>query len=146
MRALEPHEPTMSGHCVICGTGLDRTRQHIVIDTGFDFDSPGHPLDGRKYVCQGCVFDIGKVAGFLLPGQLDDAKKYLRQYRFDTEAALDMVRGALKVVNSSLESVPSAPNLDHLESQPHILAAIKTIDAEEKKATDFVTVSEGESF
>ena len=62
MKVLEPHEPTISNSCIICETGLNRATQHIVVDTGYDFDQPGHPLDGRKTICQGCVYDLARAA------------------------------------------------------------------------------------
>lgn len=123
MRVLERHEPALSNHCVLCGNGLDRERQDIVIDTGRDLELPGHQLDGRLFVCQGCVFDIGKAAGLMTATQLDETKDYLRKYRNEVERIHESVASHLNDATSAILELPAAPNLDHLDSPDHVLVA-----------------------
>lgn len=145
MRVLEKHEPAISNHCVVCGTGLDRERQDIVVDTGYDFDSPGHPLDGRKYICQGCVFDLAKVAGLLTATQLHDAKDYLRRYRNDVERIHEAVAQHLDDARQAFTELPMAPNLDHLDSPSHVLVAEENARRVEVENKNWTAVDDDDS-
>lgn len=123
MRVLEPGEPTISNHCIICGQGLDRARMDIIIDTGYEFDLPGTAYDGRKYVGQCCVWDIAKAAGLTTATQVADTKAYLRSYRNNVEVLHEAVINNLETALQSMNELPAAPNIDHLESPDHVLVA-----------------------
>jgi hypothetical protein len=148
MRVLEKHEPALSNHCVLCGHGLDRERQDIVIDVGYDFDLPGHQLDGRKFVCQGCVFDIGKAAGLLSATQLNDAKSYLRKYRTEIDDHFLAVSRVAEALVAATQDWPGAPNLDHLDTPAHVLVAEQnaTVKKRAKKETWTEPVTEDPPF
>lgn len=123
MRVLEPGEPTISNHCIICGQGLDRARMDIIIDTSYEFDLPGTAYDGRKYVGQCCVWDIAKAAGLTTATQVSDIKGYLRSYRNEAEQIQAEVEEALDKALQRLNELPAPPNIDHLESPDHVLVA-----------------------
>lgn len=123
MRVLEPGEPTISNHCIICGQGLDRARMDIIIDTSYEFDLPGTAYDGRKYVGQCCVWDIAKAAGLTTATQVADTKAYLRSYRNSVEVFHEAVINNLETALQSMNELPAAPNIDHLESPDHVLVA-----------------------
>lgn len=144
MRVLEKHEPAISNHCTLCGNGLDRERQDIVIDVGFDFDLPGHQLDGRKFVCQGCVFDIARATGLLTATQLNDAKNYLRKYRNEVERIHEQVNEYLEDARSSMLELPAAPNLDHLDTPDHVLVAEENAAKVTREQRDWVSVPDSE--
>ncbi len=146
MRVLDRHEPAISNHCVLCGNGLDRERQDIIIDTNRDFDLPGHQLDGRLFVCQGCVFDIAKAAGLLTATQLDDAKAYLRKYRNTVEEIHERVAEHLDNARDAILQLPAAPNLDHLDTPEHVLVAEKNEAAAKRtKKKDWIEPTEDEA-
>lgn len=123
MRVLEKHEPAISNHCILCGNGLDRQRQDLIIDVGFDIELPGHPLDGRKYVCQGCIMDIARAAGFMTVTDVAETQAYLRKYRNDVERVHESVAEHLDDARRAFTELPSAPNLDHLTVPAHVLVA-----------------------
>lgn len=123
MRVLESHEPAISNHCILCGNGLDRQRQDLIIDVGFDIELPGHPLDGRKYVCQGCIMDIARAAGFMTVTDVAETQAYLRKYRNDVERVHESVAEHLDDARRAFIELPSAPNLDHLTVPNHVLVA-----------------------
>lgn len=143
MRVLEKHEPAISNHCILCGNGLDRIHQDIVIDVGRDMDLPGHQMDGRLFVCQGCVFDIARAAGLLTATQLDETKAYLRRYRSEVEELHERVIGALLDASEYMRHLPSAPNLDHLDSPHHVLVAEENATRTEREQRDWVSVDDG---
>lgn len=142
MRVLEKHEPAISNHCVLCGNGLDRQRQDIVIDVGFDFELPGHPLDGRKYVCQGCVFDIARATGLMTATQLNETKSYLRKYRNEVELLGETAIAHIEDARTALRAMPAAPNLDHLDTPAHVLVAEDNAAAVQAEHKDWVSVPE----
>lgn len=136
MRVLEPNEPTISNHCIICGQGLDRQRMDIILDTGYEFDLPGTVYDGRKYVGQCCIWDIAKAAGLTTASQVADIKTYLRSYRNTVENIHESVIDGLNTALSRMDELPSAPNIDHLESPDHVLVA----EAAAKQEKDWIAV------
>ncbi len=123
MRVLEKHEPAMSNHCVLCGNGLDRQRQDIVIDVGRDLELPGHQLDGRLFVCQGCVFDIARATGLMTATDVTETQAYLRKYRNDVERVHEEVAVHLDNARRAFTELPSPPNLDHLTVPQTVLVA-----------------------
>lgn len=145
MRVLEKHEQVISNHCVVCGQGLDRNRQDIVLDVGIDFDLPGHPLDGRKYVCQGCVFDIARATGLLTATQLNETKDYLRRYRNEVEQSHELAWEHIEEARKILGKMPAAPNLDHLDTPAHVLVAEENANKTAAQHKDWVEVDSDEA-
>lgn len=146
MKLLEPHETALSNHCVICAVGLSRDKAPIVVDTLIDFDLPGHPLDGRKLVCQGCVNDIASAVGLFSASQLADAKDYLTKYRAAIEDQRAGIENALETLNATAGTWPAPPNLDHLNAPKQTLAAETAIVEEVQRSTDWVSVNPDEAF
>lgn len=142
MRVLEKHEPAISNHCVLCGQGLDRLRQDIIIDVGRDLELPGHELDGRLFVCQGCIFDIGRAAGLMTATQLNETKEYLRRYRNDVERVHEAVAEHLDEARRAFTELPVAPNLDHLDTPAHVLVAEENLAAERLTNPNWVEVDD----
>lgn len=142
MRVLEKHEQAISNHCIVCGNGLDRLHSDIVIDVGFDFDLPGHPMDGRKYIGQCCVWDIAKAAGLMTATQLSETKEYLRRYRNDVERVHEAVAEHLDEARRAFTELPVAPNLDHLDTPAHVLVAEENLAAERLTNPNWVEVDD----
>lgn len=140
MRVLEKHEPAQVNHCIICGQGLDRNRQDIVIDTGYDFDQPGDPLDGRKYVGQCCVWSIAKAAGLMTATEVQEVKQHIGRYRAETDLLIEGTKAQLKYALSNLEALPSAPDLGHLNAPDHVLVAEGAKKTEDQRQADWVDV------
>lgn len=123
MRVLEKNEPTISNHCCVCGNGLDRNRMDLILDTGYDNELPGNPMDGRKYIGQCCIWDIARAAGLMTATQLDETKDYLRRYRNNVETSHEQAWEHIEEARKILSAMPAAPSLDHLDSPAHVLVA-----------------------
>jgi len=118
MFLITPREVQGSGHCVICEQGIDGSVQTFVVDTLFDTELPGHYLDGRKYVCQGCVFDIQRVCGFAKGSEVDALKEQLSLFEDDLEEVLRDVRRSVNTLSEVLPSIPQVPNIDYIQPTP----------------------------
>lgn len=105
MMVVTPQEASLGGGCVICSGGIDRNTQTMAVDTLYDFDLPGDPLDGRKYVCQGCVSDIVRTCGLMQATEVSTLQSQLSEFKTGYQNLLDHVRGLSaelgdKVVNN----------------------------------------------
>lgn len=112
MHVITPHEVMGGGHCVICTIGINRHSQTMTLDTLYDFDLPGDPLDGRKYVCQGCVSDMVRACGLLEATEVKTLKDQLNTFKLGYQALLDSIRGLQTSLGEKLTDLPAVPNLD----------------------------------
>lgn len=112
MHVITPQEVMGGGHCVICTTGINRHSQTMTLDTLYDFDLPGDPLDGRKYVCQGCVNDMVRACGLLEATEVKTLKEQLESFRLAYQDLLDSFRGLTAELGDKFNFLPVVPNLD----------------------------------
>lgn len=145
MRVLEKNERTISNHCCVCGTGLDRNRMDLILDTGYDNDLPGNPLDGRRYIGQCCIWDIARATGLLTATQLNETKDYLRRYRNEVEQSHELAWEHIEEARKILGKMPAAPNLDHLDTPAHVLVAEENANKTAAQHKDWVEVDSDEA-
>lgn len=123
MNVISPKEVMGGGHCVICVTGIDRHVQTITIDTLYDFDLPGDPLDGRKYVCQGCLSGIIRTCGLLDATEVKALKEQLGTFKQSYQDLLDSFRGLTAELGDKFNNLPVVPNLDFTNPNTQKLAS-----------------------
>jgi len=118
MFLIEPSQAqTGSGHCFICEQGIDRFTQTFVIDTLFDTELPGHYLDGRKFICQGCAFDIARVCGFAKASEVNDVKESLASFKMAHDEAMSNIRREITGIAESLHTIPPVPDINFIPPQ-----------------------------
>lgn len=122
MFVITPAETQGSNHCIICEGGIDRHTHKMTVDTLFDIELPGHYLDGRKYVCQGCVQDIVRTCGLMQATEVTDLQEELRIFRAGYQSLLDHLRGHLNVLGDELTRLPVVPNVDFAKPNPLVVA------------------------
>lgn len=113
MQVITPKEVMGSGHCVICERGVDKHTQVMTVDTLFDIELPGHFLDGRKYVCQGCVQDIVRTCGLMQATEVATLKEELKTFKAGYQNLIDEVNGHINDLGNELTRLPVVPNLDY---------------------------------
>lgn len=133
MFIVKPEQATLGGgHCIICQQGFDRFTQSFCVDTNYDAEIPGHVLDGRKYVCQGCISDITSACGFLSAGDVRKIKEEFDAFkRLYMETQLQ-VRINVAELSDKLITLPELPNLDFIAPSNEVADA-EAIEAAKPK-------------
>lgn len=122
-----------SGHCYICEQGIDRFVQTFTIDTLFDIELPGHYLDGRKYICQGCAFDIARVCGFAKASEVNTIRDELATFKRAHDEAMSVLRKQLTGTADVLNIIPPVPDINFIPPQELVSEAERKIDAKPKR-------------
>lgn len=134
MYLIEPGQAQAgSGHCFICEQGIDRFTQTFVIDTLFDVELPGHYLDGRKYICQGCAFDLARVCGFAKASEVNDVKTLLSTFKMAQDEALSGVRQEIVRIAENLNNIPPVPDISFIPPQALVSDAEAKEEAKPKR-------------
>lgn len=115
MFLVKPEQAVLGqGHCIICQQGFDRFTQEFTVDTNYDAEIPGHVLDGRKYVCQGCVADIVSVCGLLRASDVRALKEEFDAFKKLYQDTQLQVRINVAEISDRLITLPELPNLDFI--------------------------------
>lgn len=112
MMVITPNEVMGSGHCIVCEVGIDRRVQTMAVDTLYDIELPGHYLDGRKYVCQGCVSDIVRSCGLMQATEVQDLKNQLATFKVAYQALLDGIKNNSSFLGGLLNDLPVVPDVN----------------------------------
>lgn len=111
MHVITPAEQQGSGHCFVCERGIDRHTQTMALDTLYDIELPGHFLDGRKYICQGCVSDVVRACGLMQANEVETLQARLKEFQLGYQHLLDEVTGHIVGLSNELTQVPVIPDV-----------------------------------
>lgn len=117
MRVMEDRsEMQAPGICIICETAP----QGRVVDTNqsLTLGFPSH-IEGRKYVCEGCVAAMGEQVGLVSIESRDQSRRDEVRARAEFVAVVSAVRDAAQaVVDGSLEELAARVVVESDESEP----------------------------
>lgn len=113
MIVITPAEQQGSGHCIVCENGIDRHVQTMVVDTLYDIELPGHFLDGRKYICQGCVSGLVRACGLLQATEVKELQDRMAEFKVAYQTTLDEARKDISDLGRWLGNVPIVPDVNY---------------------------------
>lgn len=133
MQVITPYDVQGSGHCVICENGIDRNVQTMAVDTLYDIELPGHFLDGRKYVCEGCLSDIVRACGLMRATEVKELKEELEAFERGYRVFLDALAKSREELSTKMDNVPLLPNMSYASPTSLVVQAEAIEDSKPKR-------------
>lgn len=133
MQVITPYEVQGSGHCIVCENGIDRNVQTLAIDTLYDIELPGHFLDGRKYVCEGCLSDIVRAAGLMRATEVKELKEQLETFKRGYQDFLLALKESRELLSSKMDNVPVLPDMSYASPTSLVIQSEAIEDSKPKR-------------